>query len=171
MRYGHLWGPQRGKSSWAPRGIVIGQSASSRGGEMNSSTHKRANPGMPVVFSWAQGRIPLVVWPPLAPKWLACQGQVHLLVLSLWVSVRGPFPQMQESWGPTSPHPTCQDLVDLPFQVGGKTSVELLHCSAEHPLGHSRMDGTPLEGHCQCHPFFMPHYLIILSSLELLWRR
>ena len=42
----------------------------------------------------------------------------------------------------------------------------LLYCSAEHLWRHSGMNGTPLEGNGQCHNFFVPHHLMILSPLE-----
>ena len=57
--------------------MLIGQSASSRGGVPDLSAHERVNLGAAVVFVLAQGQVPLIMQPPLAPKWLACWGWVH----------------------------------------------------------------------------------------------
>ena len=52
---------------------------------------------------------------------------------------------------------------------GGKAPMELLYCSAEYPQGCSRMNSTLLEGHGQCHHFFMWHHSIVPSYLQSLW--
>ena len=49
--------------------------------------------------------------------------------------------------------------------------MKFLHCSAEHPQGHPRMDSASLESHGQCHCLFSPHYSIILSCLEIFLRK
>ena len=66
---------------------------------------------------------------------------------------------------------TSQGQIGATLNHGGKAFGELLHCTSEHPLGHPGMNGTPLDGHGQCHHFFIPHLLIILSSLEILRRK
>ena len=76
--------------------------------------------------------------------------------------------QVPESQGPSLPHLTYWDLIDLHAQVGSKAARELMYHFAEHPCGHSGINGTPLEGHSHCHYFFSLHLTIILNSLELL---
>ena len=56
----------------------------------------------------------------------------------------------------------------FPLSSGGETSAEVLYCSAEHPWGHSGMNGATLESHGQHNHFFMLHHPIILDSLEVL---
>ena len=48
--------PKEEKSSWASRGMVMGQSACSGGDEPDSSAHKMEKPGVLVVFILAQWR-------------------------------------------------------------------------------------------------------------------
>ena len=63
--------PKEANSSWAARGMLMGQSSCSSGGEPDSSTHKQESQEMLVVFVLAQGWVPLVVLPILALMLLA----------------------------------------------------------------------------------------------------
>ena len=54
-----------------------------------------------------------------------------------------------------------------PPQVAGQCICKALTLLCSTHLGHSRMNGTPLESHGQCHHFFAPCHLIILGFLEL----
>ena len=77
MRYGHLQGLQGGKISWASRGMLMDQSASSRGGGPDSSAHERVNPrGASCLFLSTRAN---------SSSCVASSGSKSEVVWSLWV--------------------------------------------------------------------------------------
>ena len=65
------------QSSWAPRGMLMGQSTCSGGGSQTCPPTKGKSKGVPGVFIRAQGQVPLVAQPLLALMQSAYKGWVH----------------------------------------------------------------------------------------------
>ena len=141
--------PKEVRSSWGPRVMCIGQSASSRGRGMDLSAHKRVNPGGGGGPYLGTRVIFLVVWSPLA--------QVSVMEPSLqrW----GPQGRSQShltSWGQT-------DHYSPPWEWG--------ICRVLAPLYRAPLEVSQNGWHIFGAPWPMPISLwpALLDNLKFPW--
>ena len=148
--------------------MLTGQSASSRGGGLDSSAHERVNWG-------GAGRV-LLYTKANSSDWTASSGSevggsfgVGTLIGSSTLSLS--YEALSAGtvvMDPSSPCPTFQDLDDNPSQVEGWGICGALVSLCRAHQGHSGMAGTPLKGHGQHNGFLTLHHSVILDSLEVL---